>query len=548
MTKSRSKAGRVLLGSGARRSLLGGMTALAGAVQPALGPHGRLVAVQRETGPSSKAPELLNDGAAIARRIYALPDRWESMGLLMLRHMAAKIEEAVGDGGSTAIVIARALMAAGVTRIAAGCDPMQLRRGLELALPPVLAAIEHVARPIETDRHVVALARAIIGRDDLARLVQECFEIVGPQGVLEVRPSHGVAHDREYVQGVMWNEGWKSSHFATSGGTALLEHPYVLLTTHRLTTATQLAPLMGALIDANAASGDKCGLVVIAFAIEGDALNVLVANTVRGVLPSLAIHAPGAGNGRFEILSDLEALTGGRLLAEEAGHRIETAELADLGRADQVQAIRSAFTITGGKGRPAAIRRRIADIRAQVPGASDAVERDRLIERAGKLLGGAALLRVGGASDAERAHLINRANDAVRVIRIASDGGIVPGGGAAYLAAVPALRSLRLDGDAALAIPMLREALLAPMSALVRNAGIDPGPVVAEAQARGVGAGFDVLRGEFADMYDANIVDPLKVVTTTLSAAVSCTAMALTTEALVHKPRSIRDDDVKLDP
>ena len=548
MTTKRHKHGQIRLGSSARRSLQVGMAALANAIEPALGPRGRLVAIERETGPKNKAPELLSDGASIARRIWVLQDRWETMGLLLARHMAAQVEEAVGDGGSTAIVLARAILDAGSKHIAAGCDPMQLRRGLERALPVALAAIEHTAQPLTDDQHILALTTAIIGHDDLARLVQECFEVVGQYGVIEVRPSQSVSHDREYIQGVLWNEGWKSSYFVTSGGAAILQQPYVLCATHRLTTATQLAPLMGALIEANTANKQQRGLVVIAFATEGDALNILVTNKARGVLPSLAIHAPGAGNDRYEILHDLATLCGGKLFAEEAGDRVEAATIAELGQADEVNAVRSAFTMTGGKGRPAAIRQRIAQIRALLPKATSPVERDLLSERVGKLLGGAALLRVGGATETERAHLMARAEEAVRMVRIGMEGGVVPGGGAAFLAAVPALANLRLPADEAPASMILRQAMLAPMSALVRNAGHEPAPIVQAALVRGVGFGFDVCAEVLTDMQAANIVDPLRVTTTVLRAAVSCAAMALTTEGLVYKPRSVRDDDVSLNP
>ncbi|BCX04060.1 MAG: 60 kDa chaperonin [Candidatus Roseilinea sp.] len=543
----RRRGGKTLL-VGARESLHEGMTLLAAAVEPTLGPLGRLVAIERETNPRTKAPDLLNDGATIARRIWALPDRWQTMGLLMARHAAAQVEEAVGNGGSTTIVLAHAIMTEGLRHIAAGCDPMRLRRGLERALPVALQAIERTARPLQDDQHILSLAGAITGRDDLARLIHECFDVVGPHGVIEVRPGHGVAHDREYIQGVLWNEGWKSSHFVTQGGAAVLERPYILFATHRLTKAAQLAPLMSALIEANEARNEQRGLVVIAFAIESDALNILVTNKVRGVLPALAIHAPGAGNDRFEILNDLATLCGGKLFAEEAGDRVESARLADLGQADEVNAIRSAFTITGGKGRPAAIRQRIAEIRRSLAHATGNAERDRLTERIGKLLGGVALLRVGGATEAERSHLMQRAEEAVRTIRIGMEGGLVAGGGAAFLAAVPALQQLELEGDEARASAMLRHALLVPMSALIRNAGYEPAPVIHEVTARGTGFGFDVRAGAVVDMWAANIVDPLRLVTTALRAATSCAAMALTTEALVHKPRSVRDDGVMLNP
>jgi len=542
------RSGKTLLGSAARASLCSGMAVLAEAIAPTLGPLGRLVAIERETNPRTKAPDLLNDGATIARRIWALSDRWQTMGLLMARHTAVRVKEAVGDGGSTAIVLTHAIVTEGLKHIAAGYDPMQLRRGLERALPVAVSAIERSARPLEEDKHILSLAAAITGRDDLARLIQECFDVVGAHGAIEVRPSHSIAHDREYIQGVLWNEGWKSSHFITGGGAAVLKRPYILFATHRLTKASQLAPLMSALIEANAARNERRGLVVIAFAIESDALNILVTNKARGVLPALAIHAPGAGNDRFEILNDLAKLCGGKLFAEEAGDRVESAQLADLGQADEVNAIRSAFTITGGKGRPAAIRQRITEIRQLIARAADPAERDRLAERAGKLLGGVALLRVGGATEAERAHLMQRAEEAVRTIRIGMEDGLVPGGGAAFLAAVPALAALKLAEDEAPASAILRHAMLAPLSAIIRNAGYEPAPIVHQVMLRGAGFGFDVRRGGVTDMWQANIVDPLRVTKTALQAAVSCAAMALTTEALVHKPRSVRDDDVKLDP
>ncbi len=544
----RRRAGKTLLGADARRSLHSGMALLAEAVEPTLGPLGRLVAVERETNPRSKAPDLLNDGATITRRIWALPDRWQTMGMLMARHAAAQVEEAVGDGSSTTIVLTHAIVTEGMKCIAAGFDPMQLRRGLERALPVALEAIRHSARPMQDDRHILSLATAITGRDDLARLIQECFDVVGQHGVIEVRPGHGVAHDREYIQGVLWNEGWKSSHFVTEGGAAVLERPYILFATHRLTKASQLAPLMSTLIEANAARNDRRGLVVIAFAIESDALNILVTNKVRGILPALAIHAPGAGNDRFEILNDLATLCGGKCFAEEAGDRVESARLTDLGQADKVHAIRSAFTITGGKGRPAAIRQRITEIRRLLANAAGNPERDRLTERIGKLLGGIALLRVGGATEAERSHLIQRAEEAVRTIRIGMEEGLVAGGGAAFLAALPALDRMELPSDEAPASAVLRRALLAPMSAIIRNAGYEPTPIVHEAMRRGSGVGFDVRTGAVTDMWAASIVDPLRVTTTALRTAVSCAAMVLTTEALVHKPRSVRDEDVTLNP
>lgn len=539
------------VGPNAREYLKRGFKQMADALEVTLGPRGRLVAVERDS--RRKAPELLNDGALLARRFYGLPSRFESMGLLMARHLAWQVEEEVGDGSTMAVVMARRLIDDGCRMIAAGVDPMQLRRALEKAQPAVIEALKAQARPMDNSAPIIALANAMIGNADLAKYLHECFDVVGPQGAIEVRPSNSIDHNREYIQGALWNKGWESSSFATSGGEAILSNPYILFTTHRLSAATDLMPIMQKVAEQSHAK--QRGLVVVSFNIEGEALNLLVMNKRRDTLPTLAVNAPGAGDERFDILQDLATLCGGKLVSEEAGDQLANVALADLGSADEFRAVRSAFTVIGGKGRPAAIRQRVTDIRKQIAKTKDNDLRNQLFERAGKLSGGVALLRVGGATETEREFYKTRCEDAVRVIRAALESGVVAGGGWAYIYAAQTLQTYaptRADtDDDALARSLLIAALCQPARAILRNSGYDPADILGSAapeQLPQMLHGFDVNHGKMTDLFAANIVDPLNVIMAAFRAALSAAIMILTTEALIHKHRDNRDKDVTLDP
>jgi len=534
---------RLQFGLQAQRSLQRGFNQLADLLAISIGPLGRNVAITRDASPSHTPPDLLRTSAEIARRFYALPDPFESMGLRLARRLSHDMAERIGDGSATAVVMAQAMLTEGMKCIAAGYSPMPLRYGIEQAIAAASQAIEATAQPIKAERDIAAMARAIVGNDTLAKLISECLDVVGEQGHIEVRPSQSVGHDREYISGVMWNEGWASSHFVTQGSTARLENPYVLCTTYRLSEVTQLLPIMTAI---NEQPG-KRGLVVIAFAIEGQALNLLLTNKARGVMPTLAINAPGVGDDRFEILQDLAVLTGAKLVAEEAGDRMDRLTLADLGQADEIQAIRSAFTVVGGKGRPAAMRARANELRKLLPTATDHFVRDRLSERIGKLLGGVALLRVGGASESERDFLQKRCEIALRTLRVAVQGGVVAGGGAAYLAALDAVNALDLSPECKPAQRIVRAGLLAPMRRIVQNQGGDPAPVLQQAQQQ-PNHTYDVFRNTLVPAFTNGIVDPLTLTITALQTAASTAIMALTVDALVHQPRQTRDSDVELTP
>lgn len=532
---------RLLFSPAARQALRRGFNQLSDLLEVTLGPRGRLVAMTRDN--PRKPPELLNDGATLARRFTGLPNRFDTMGAFLARHIAWRMEEAVGDGATTAVVIARQILNEADRHAAAGFHLMSIGRGLEKALPIVLAELAAQARPLEDPAQIVALGYAITGEETLGRLLEEIFDTVGPHGSIEVRTSYARIHNRQYIQGTFWNQGWASSSFTNEPGKAVLKQPYLLFTDYHLKTAAELVPILNQVREA----GER-GLVVIAPAVTGDALNLLVTNQVRKVLPTLAIKAPGLGFEKREILHDLAVLCGGRVIETTLADALTKVTLADLGQADEVQAIRSGFTIIGGKGRPAAIRQRHAELRTQIPKVQQGRERNRLIERSGKLLGGVALLEIGGATESERDYLKERAKEAVATLRLALQEGVVPGGGVAYLRCLPALEQLHLPEEEAPACTILRRALMAPAHAILRNSGFEPAPILAQLLASTNGHGFDVRRAQMVDVTAAHIVDPVRVLQTAAQIGVSGALMALTTETLVHRPRHNRDEEVDFRP
>jgi chaperonin GroEL len=526
----------------ARRKLMAGFNKLATMVKVALGPRGRMVAVTREN--VRRAPELLNDGALIARRFTGFPNRFETMGAFLARHIAWQVEEAVGDGATTAVVIAQALINEADRYLAAGFNPMRLRRGIEKALAVALAELERQARPLDNPAQIRALATSITGDETIGKYTEEIFDVVGAYGAVQVRTNYSRGHNCRFINGTFWNQGWASSYFTTEGGTAIVKDPYLLYTNRVLKSADELLPVL----ELVRGTGEGRGLVVIAPTISGEALSLLVANKTRGTMPALGIKAPGLGPEKAEVLTDLAVLTGGRVFYAEADDRVERATLADLGQAREVQAIRSGFTLIGGKGRPAAIRQRAQDLRSRLPKAPYGRERNRLVERAGKLQGGVGLLEIGGSTESERDYFKERAEEAVHVVRLGLQGGIAPGGGAAYLACLNAIRTLALHEEERPGADILAHALKAPMRAILENSGVDARAVMAQVGESGAGCGYDVMEKRFANMWEANIVDPVKVLQVALETGVSGALMALTTEVLVHKPRSNRSKEVDLRP
>jgi chaperonin GroEL len=476
-------------------------------------------------------PEILDDSATILRRIIQLPDPYADMGAMLLRHTLWQVHKAVGDGTATTAVLLQAIMRHGTHYLAAGGNAMDLKRGLERGLAAAVTALRGLARPLEGPAEIVKSAEALCHDAEMAALLGEIFDIVGPDGYVQVEASHSLGLERQYVEGVHWCEGYFSPYFMTDPRKqeARLENPAILISDLRLTTAEQLMPVLEQLARANQRS-----LLVIAQEVSGGALGLLVANHQAGTLRLLAVKAPSYGIHQAAILEDLAALTGGRVVTQAGGERAQDVSPVDLGHARQVWANARAFGILGGKGDPVKLRQRIAQVKADLAATQDPADREKVRERLGKLLGGIAILQVGAATKVELEARKARAERAVMALRLALAKGVVPGGGTAYLACQPSVDRLSAPSDEKVGLQTLSYALEEPLRVIACNAGYEPSTVVAQVKASSPGWGFDALTGQVVDMWAAGILDPAWVLKTALEAAVSGAAMALTTDVLVH--------------
>jgi len=519
-----------------------GFDKIADIAQVTLGPIGGVVAIERIAG-RDRSPELVSDTGTIARRIVEMPGRFQNMGAMLARHMAWRIHDEVGDGGATALVIAQSIIADAVRYIAAGHNAMTLWQGIKRCQPYVEAHLEEISQPLDDAERIASLATSLVGDKQLGGYIEEVFDIVGPQGFVEVRSAYGMENDREYIEGVYWDAGWVSAYFADKklSTQATIERPYILITDHRIEDARSLVPVLERVHRA----GGKA-LVVIAADISGGALNLMVSNNAKGTLRLLGLKAPRYGDMRLGVLEDIAISCGGRFVRKDAGDLVSNVTLDDLGHAQTVVCSRATFTLIGTMGRPKAIRERIRTLQNARETADDKDVRNNLDERIGKLLGGTAMLHVSGQTKEDRDHRKEVAQMAVQVVRLGLQGGIVAGGGAAFVSAASVLDDVPLNEDEAPARDIMRRALLTPMRRLAQNAGYDPGPVVAHVQDSPSGWGFDVVEGEYVDMLSANIVDPLPTVRAAFTHGVSAAAMALTTNALVY--RSDKDETPNLEP
>jgi len=522
-----------------RQSLQRGVNTLARLIRPTLGPTARTVLVDRIIR-GSRPPEVLDDAGVIARRFLGLDNPFEGAGAMLTRYLAVHVREGTGDGAATAVVLADAIVREATRLIAAGANPMALSRGLDRAVRVAVEAIKEYVIPMEEPAQVARLVESCCANPDLAALLGEMYDIVGREGVVMIEESSGRTLDREYAEGIQWNKGYISRYMITDPNKddSTLVEPVILVTNHRLTKAADVAPLMEKLVEA----GEK-NLFAVAKEISGDALATMVVNKERGILTTLAVEAPRYGKIMEGILGDIAALTGGRYIREEYGDRLADVALADLGRARRVWANRSFFNIWGGKGRPSDVRRRLAEVKAElktISRQSDEYEWERTRERLGKLMGGVAILKVGAPTEAEREELKARAEQAVMTVRIAVEEGVVPGAGVTYLRCIPALRaaSAQAEGEERWAWQILARALEEPARVILENAGYVPDEMMAELRRQPLGWGFDVKRGSFVDLREAGIVDPHKVVRTALEEAVSTARLALTTDVLIHRPEN----------
>ena len=520
-------------GSGALLALLRGIDQMTGLVRPTLGPLPRTVAVARIVG--DRPPEILDNAALIARRTLQLADPFENMGGMLVRHLMWRVFEQVGDGGATAAVLAQAMLHAGARGIAAGANPVFVRRGMQIGLAAAVAALRAQVRRIDEPDEIARTVAGSLHDPSLAEMIGEVVDAVGADGGIMVEDAQGTATTHEYLDGVRWNEGFVSSFLlkrdeATS--TRLL-NPRILVTDYVLDRAEHLVPALEACV----AAGER-NVLVIAPEVRDAAIGLLVANRERGVLEgAVAVKAPSFGAQRAAILDDIAVITGGHCVSQERGERLAHVRIEDLGRARHVWATRLAFGILGGQGDKAAIRERIALAKAELRAFSDADEytTNLIKERIGKLAGIAAVIRVGAPTSAEQEERKLRVEAAVKTARSALADGVVPGGGAALLACVPALANLApSDLDESFGVLALAHALAEPMRTILHNAGLEAEPLVAHARAC-PGRTFDAVQQQWVDPWSAGLVDPLSITLAALETSASTAMTALTAEVLVHR-------------
>jgi chaperonin GroEL len=524
---------RVVFAPRSRAALQRGVDQLANLIRPTLGPLPRWVALERVAS-RKDPPELLDDGATIARRFLALPDANESTGAMLLRHTLWRVYEKVADGTATTAVLFQAIVREATRYIAAGYNAPRLRVGIEQGLAVVRQNLRQMARALEGEEQIARAALALCHDPELARFLGEAYDIVGPDGYVQINTSNKRGVDREYVEGVYWDTSWFTPYFITDPVRQIVEldDPAVLISDLQITTAEQILPVMEKVTKA----GIKA-LAIIASNVSGDALGLLVANQRAKVLNALAVKTPSYGADRMGIMADIAALTGARVLLDVAKERVEDATLADLGRARRAWATAQYFGLAGGRGDPVALRQHIANVRAEIEQTTDAREKDQVRKRLSKLLGGIATIRVGGATEAEMNARKEVAERAATALRTALQGGIVAGGGAALLACQGALDKMPLDGDEGHGVRILRRALEEPIRAIVINAGYDPAPIVARVRESPAGWGFDARTGQIVDMFEAGIFDPLLTIDTALESAVSGAVMTFTTDVIVRRKK-----------
>ena len=515
----------------ARRQLKTGIDTLAKAVATTLGPKGRNVALDKKWG----APTVTHDGVTVAKEIE-LEEPYANMGAQLLKEAATKTNDIAGDGTTTATVLAHTMVNEGLRNVAAGANPMQLKRGMELATAAITKAISEMAISIDTKEEIASVASISAQNREIGELIAEVMDKVGKDGVITVEESKGLAFETEYVEGMQFDRGYISPYFVTNQDTmeAILEEPYVLIHDKKISAAADLVPVLEKLIQSGRRS-----LLIIAEDVDGEALATLVLNKLRGTFNVLAVKAPGFGDRRKAMLQDIAILTGGTVISEEMGRKLESATLNDLGRCDKVVASKDDTTIIGGQAKEEDIKGRINQIKVEIDNSTSDYDREKLQERLAKLAGGVAVIRVGAATEVELKEKKHRVEDALSATRAAVEEGIVPGGGVALVNAMKALDNVKSAvADEQTGINVVRRALEEPMRGIMRNAGLDGSVVVQEVRRKHESEkneriGYDIMSEQYLDMVKAGIIDPAKVTKGALANAASIAAMILTTEALI---------------
>jgi chaperonin GroEL len=515
----------------ARRGLKCGIDVLATAVVTTLGPKGRNVALDKKWG----APTITHDGVTVAKEID-LEDPYENMGAQLLKEAATKTNDIAGDGTTTATLLAYTIITEGMKNVAAGANPMLLKRGILAGTEALVKAIDEQSVEVTT-REEIANVAAISAQDrEIGELIAEVMDEVGKDGVITVEESKGLEFETEYVEGMQFDRGYISPYFVTNpeGMEAVIEEPYILIYDKKISVANDLVPILEKLVQ-----GGKREMVVIAEDIDGEALATMVLNKLRGTLNVLAVKAPGFGDRRKRMLEDVAILTGAQVITEEIGRKLESATIQDLGRADKVVSTKDDTTIVGGRGDEKGIMGRIEEIRVEIDSSTSDYDKEKLQERLAKLSGGVAIIRVGAATEVELKEKKHRVEDALSATRAAVEEGIVPGGGVALINAIPVLDDVEMDyEDEQTGVNILRQALEMPLRKIVENAGLHGAVVLATVRRQhketgNKNIGYDVLKNEYVDMIETGIIDPAKVTKGALQNAASIAAMVLTTEALI---------------
>ena len=524
-------AKQLVFGEDARRSLKKGIDTLATAVVTTLGPKGRNVALDKKWG----APTITHDGVTVAKEIE-LEDPFENMGAQLLKEAATKTNDIAGDGTTTATLLAHTIVTEGMKNVAAGANSMLLKRGILAGTEAVVAAISDQAIELTTKEEIANVA-AISAQDrEIGELIAEVMDKVGKDGVITVEESKGLEFETEYVEGMQFDRGYISPYFVSNAEAmeAEISEPYILIHDKKISAAQDLVPILEKLVQ----KGER-NFVIIAEDIDGEALATLVLNKLRGMLNCLAVKAPGFGDRRKAMLRDIATLTGGSVITEEEGRKLDSVTIADLGRADKVLSTKDDTTVIGGRGDAGDIRGRMGQIKVEIDKSTSDYDREKLQERLAKLAGGVAIIRVGAATETELKEKKHRVEDALSATRAAVEEGIVPGGGVALINAISALEGVKMDfGDEQTGVNILRAALEMPMRKIAENAGED-GAVILDSVRRvqkekdSISFGYDVISGEFADMVEMGIIDPAKVTKGALQNAASIAAMVLSTEALI---------------
>ncbi len=515
----------------ARRRLKAGVDTLAAAVVTTLGPKGRNVALDKKWG----APTITHDGVTVAKEIE-LEDPYENMGAQLLKEAATKTNDIAGDGTTTATLLAQTIVNEGLKNVTSGINPMLLKRGLEKGTQALSQALSEMSIEIETKEEIAAVAAISAQDHEIGDLIADVMHKVGKDGVITVEEAKGLTFETTYVEGMQFDRGYISPYFITDPESmeAVIAEPYVLIHDKKISAASDIVPILEKLVQIG-----KRELVIIAEDVDGEALATLVLNKLRGMVNALAIKAPGFGDRRKAMLQDIAILTGGQVITEEMGRKLESVTLADLGRADKIVSTKDDTTIVGGTGDEAQIRGRIEQIKVEIDKSTSDYDREKLQERLAKLAGGVAVIGVGAATEVELKEKKHRVEDALSATRAAVEEGIVPGGGVALINAIPALDKVETaNRDEEIAIEILRAALREPMRKIASNAGLD-GAVVLDtvrryqAEKGNKNLGYDVIADDYVDMVKAGIIDPAKVTKGALENAVSIATMILTVEALI---------------